>query len=122
MRFLRTARAAQPSQVMIFGAGSDMGAALVQLSKATGAEVTAVTHSAKLWAVAALGADSVLDFAKIGALDLSNSFEVLFDCTGTLSNRQARTLLANQGRFAVIGGGNGKSSRATRPADMRQIH
>ncbi len=48
-------------QVLVAGASGGVGGALVQLARRRGARVVAVTSAAKVEAVRALGADSVLD-------------------------------------------------------------
>jgi len=91
-------------RVLITGASGGVGSAAVQLAKRRGAHVTAVAGSAKMSAVAALGADQMLPrgeslLAAMGA----NSVDVVVDLVAGEQWPELLDLLTLGGRYITAG-------------------
>src|SRR4029453_17136345 len=94
----------QPAQtVLINGATGGVGSFAVQLAKASGAEVTAVTSTPNLELVRSLGADHVLDYTTTDALGDGRRYDLILDTVGNRSVRELRRVLAEGGKAAVTG-------------------
>jgi len=96
--------ALQPGQrVLINGATGGVGSFAVQLAKAAGAEVTAVTSTPNLELVRSLGADHVLDYTTTDALGGGRRYDRVLDTVGNRSVAELKGALAEGGKAAVTG-------------------
>jgi NADPH:quinone reductase-like Zn-dependent oxidoreductase len=94
----------QPGQrVLINGATGGVGSFAVQLAKAAGAEVTAVTSTPNLELVRSLGADHVLDYTTTDALGGGRRYDRVLDTVGNRSVPELKGALAEGGKAAVTG-------------------
>ena len=101
---LTRAQLAKGERVLITGASGGVGSAAVQLAKARGAHVIAVTSAAKADALRDLGADDIVlrDQPLDEALN-GHSVEVVIDLVGGPQWPQLLDILGYKGRYAVAG-------------------
>lgn len=105
----------QPGQrVIINGAGGGVGTMAVQIAKALGAHVTAVTRTESVDVVKALGADEVVDHRKEDFTRGSTRCDVLFDIGGRFPLTRVRKIVADDGIVLVAGGPAGRIGPADR--------
>jgi NADPH2:quinone reductase len=91
-------------RVLITAAAGGMGALLVQLAHAAGAEVVAAAKGVrKLGRLGALGADLVVDYSEPDWTDQVGKVSVVLDGAGGAYGRAALELVAPGGRFSGHG-------------------
>ncbi|MCC2521446.1 alcohol dehydrogenase family protein [Vibrio coralliilyticus] len=101
---LTRAQVSQHDRVVITGASGGVGSAAIQLAKARGASVVAVTSESKTSQILALGADQVAvrDKSLVESLG-SNSVDVVIDLVAGDAWPQLLEVLKPKGRYAVSG-------------------
>ena len=101
---LTRARVAGGDRVLITGASGGVGSAAIQLARARGAEVVAVTSPAKADALTALGASDILfrDDDPVEVLGES-SVDAVIDLVGGAGFPRLLDVMAQFGRYAVSG-------------------
>lgn len=96
--------AAKGDQVLVTGASGGVGSAAVQLLRARGASVTAITQASKASDLKALGAcDVVTRDSDLIARFGKNSFDLVIDLVGGPQHPVLLDLLRPGGRYAVSG-------------------
>jgi NADPH:quinone reductase-like Zn-dependent oxidoreductase len=104
---LRGGAAIQPGQhVLINGAAGGVGAIAVQIAKARGAHVTGVDAPEKLATLKNLGADEVIDYTRVDftRADLfTRRYDLVFDIPGNHPFSQCKRVLAEGGKYVLIG-------------------
>jgi NADPH:quinone reductase-like Zn-dependent oxidoreductase len=92
-------------RILVYGATGSIGTAVVQLAKASGAHVTAVSDTARADLVRSLGADAVLDYTR--GEDFRHTgerFDAVCDTVGILSFLGVRGSLEPHGVFLPTDG------------------
>ncbi|MCL2141177.1 MAG: NAD(P)-dependent alcohol dehydrogenase, partial [Dehalococcoidia bacterium] len=93
----------QGQSVLINGASGGVGMFAVQIAKALGAVVTAVCNTGSVDTVSSLGADAIVDYKKEDVINIRRHFDVVIDVVATLSVKDYRHLLKQNGICIVIG-------------------
>ena len=105
---LRDTASLQPGQrVLIYGAGGGVGTFAVQIAKALGASVTAVSATRNLALLRTLGADDVIDYTAEDFTKRGPRYDVLFDVGSDRSLSDCRRVLAPDGVLVVVGAAGG---------------
>jgi NADPH:quinone reductase-like Zn-dependent oxidoreductase len=105
---LRDKACVHPGQpVLIYGAGGGVGTFAVQIAKALGAHVTAVSSTRNVDLLRSLGADDVIDYTKEDFTRRSQRYEILFDIGGGRSLADCRRVLAPNAIHVLVGAGGG---------------
>lgn len=90
--------------VLITGASGGVGSFAVQLAKHFGATVTATGSTRSLAAVAALGADRVIDYTRNDITKSGLRFDLILDIAAYRPFSDYRPLLNPGGRYVLAGG------------------
>ncbi len=93
--------------VLITGASGGVGSYAVQLAKALGAEVSAVSSTRKADLVRSLGANHVIDYTREDFSDGTRRYDLILDIGGNSKIRRLRRALAPRGALVIVGGENG---------------
>jgi NADPH:quinone reductase-like Zn-dependent oxidoreductase len=103
LRNLRAGQLAAGHNVLINGAGGNVGSLAVQIAKADGARVTGVDRAEKGPMVSALGADSVIDFSREDVTRGSERYDLILDVASTLTLSGCMRVLTPTGVYVFIG-------------------
>jgi NADPH:quinone reductase-like Zn-dependent oxidoreductase len=103
---LRDKAGVRPGQrVLVYGAGGGVGMFAVQIAKALGADVTAVSSTRHVDMLRTLGIDDVIDYTKEDFTRRSQRYDVLFDVGGSRSIADCRSVLTPNGTLVLAGSG-----------------
>ncbi|HET8568954.1 MAG TPA: NAD(P)-dependent alcohol dehydrogenase [Candidatus Limnocylindria bacterium] len=101
---LRDHAQVQPGQrVLIYGAGGGVGTFAVQIAKALGAHVTAVTGPRNVDVASSLGADEVIDHTKEDVTRRPERYDAVLDVAATRSVSSLRRVLGPGGVYVLVG-------------------
>lgn len=87
--------------VLINGASGGVGTYAVQIAKAMGAEVTAVSSTRNLELVQSLGADHLIDYTQEDFTRQARQYDVVLDAVAKSSFWKAKNVLKPRGRFVT---------------------
>ena len=105
---LRDHAQVKPGQrVLIHGAGGGVGTFAVQIAKALGAHVTAVTGPRNVDITKSLGADEVIDYTKEDFARRPERYDAVLDIAATRSLSDLRRVLVPNGMFVQVGAAKG---------------
>jgi NADPH:quinone reductase-like Zn-dependent oxidoreductase len=90
-------------RALIYGAGGGVGTFAVQIAKALGARVTAVTGPRTTDIVSRLGADEVVDYTKDDVLRRGDRYDVIYDVAAIRPIGALRRALAPGGSLVLAG-------------------
>ncbi|MET1010742.1 MAG: NAD(P)-dependent alcohol dehydrogenase, partial [Actinomycetota bacterium] len=108
LRAIRDEGQVQPGQtVLVIGAAGGVGSLAVQIAKASGAKVTAVSSTSKVDLVRSFGADDVIDYTRQDFTDGSRHWDVIIDTAGRRPLSQLRRALTPKGTLVIVGGDGG---------------
>lgn len=103
LHFLRELAQVQPGEhVLIIGASGGVGQYAVQIAKYLGAQVTAVCSAQDADRVSELGADHMVDYRSQDYLGSPETYDVIFEISGTKGFWQTRHALKPKGRFLTL--------------------
>jgi len=101
---LRDRGQVKPGQrVLIYGAGGGVGTFGVQIAKALGGHITAVTSTRNLEIVRSMGPDEVIDYTQEDITRRGQRYDVILDVAGNRSFSAMRRVLMPGGRLVVTG-------------------
>jgi len=104
LQSLRDHAQVKPGQrVLVNGAGGGVGTFAVQIAKALGARVTAVTGARNLEVVRALGADEVVDYTKEDFVRRGERYDAILDVAANRSLSDLRRALSPNGILVLVG-------------------
>ena len=95
-------------RVLVYGAGGGVGTLSVEIAKALGAHVTAVSGAGNLNLLRSVGADEVLDYAQGDFTRNGAHYDVFFDIGGNRSFHACRRILTPKGTLVSVGGPGGR--------------
>jgi NADPH:quinone reductase-like Zn-dependent oxidoreductase len=94
----------RPGQkVLINGGGGGVGALALQITKAHGAQVTAVDSTSKLGMLRSLGAHELVDYTREDFTRRGVRYDLIFDVPGNYPFSACRRALQPDGRYVLIG-------------------
>jgi NADPH:quinone reductase-like Zn-dependent oxidoreductase len=101
---LRDKAKVEPGQrVLISGAGGGVGTFAVQIAKALGAHVTALTSTRNLELIRSLGPDEVIDYTQEDFTRRGERYDVVFDVAANRSVADLRRVLTPNGTLVLVG-------------------
>ena len=95
-------------RVLINGAGGGVGSFAVQIAKALGADVTAVTSTKNVEMVGGIGADRVIDYTREDFTRGAQRYDLVFDVGGNRSLSRTRRVLTTEGTLVLVAPGRGE--------------
>jgi len=101
---LRDKAQVQPGQrVLIYGAGGGTGTFAVQIARALGAHVTAVTRTEHVDLLRSIGADDVVDYTREDFTRRAERYDVVFDIGADRSPEDLERVLRPNGKLVLVG-------------------
>ena len=95
-------------RVLINGAGGGVGTMAIQIGKALGAEVTAVTSPRTLELVQSIGADHVIDYTASDPTRMRDRYDLVLDIGGNHPLGRLARILSPGGSVVLVAPGGGQ--------------
>ena len=102
LHFMRKANIQSGKKVLVYGASGSVGSYAVQLARHFGAQVTGVCSATNVEWVRALGADRIIDYTHEDFSKSGETYDVVFDAVGKVSESQCRSSLKENGLFLSV--------------------
>jgi NADPH:quinone reductase-like Zn-dependent oxidoreductase len=121
------ARIMRGDRVLVVGASGCVGSAAVQVARYFGAEVSGVCSAANVELVRSLGVDRVIDYTREDFATTGETYDIIFDTTGTAPYSRSERALKPGGRLIVVLGsfaqliGIGAPSKASGKTVISQV-
>ena len=96
-------------KALVYGAGGGVGTSAVQIARAFGAHVTAVTSTHNVDLLRSIGADDVIDYTKEDFTRRGDRHDILFDLGADRSFANCRLLSDQPGLEECDGMGTGRA-------------
>jgi NADPH:quinone reductase-like Zn-dependent oxidoreductase len=91
-------------KVLVIGASGAVGSAAVQIARALGAVVTAVTSTPNVELVRGIGAARVIDYTREDFATAAERWDIIIDTTGTAPYARCAPVLERGGRLVAVMG------------------
>jgi NADPH:quinone reductase-like Zn-dependent oxidoreductase len=98
--------------ILINGASGSVGSSAVQIAKALGAKVTAVSGPKNIKLVKSLGADTAVDYSQEDVKNHHDRYDVVMDTVGNLSLSECENILKPRGKCLLVMAGLPKMIQA----------
>jgi NADPH:quinone reductase-like Zn-dependent oxidoreductase len=89
-------------RVLLNGAGGGVGSFAVQIAKALGAHVTAVTSTKNVEMARSIGADDVVDYTRVDFTRGAARYDLILDVGGNARLSAMRRVLTAKGRIVMV--------------------
>ena len=110
LQYMERGRIRRGQRVLIYGASGTSGTTAVQYAKHLGAVVTGVCSTANVELVESLGADSVIDYTKVDALEPGDRYDFVLDAVGKAKTSRlkgsCRASVSGKDRYVSIDDGS----------------
>lgn len=103
LHFLDKVDSLEGKKAMVYGASGAVGTMAVQILKAGGATVTAVSSAANFELTQGLGADRVLDYSSEEFSADTERYDIIFDTVGHFPKAKSKPRLAEGGSSLTVG-------------------
>ncbi len=111
LQAVRDAGQVRPGQrVLVLGASGGVGSFVVQIAKASGADVSAVASARNAALLREIGADQTIDYTAADPLAGSPGYDVIIDIAGNRPVSRMRAALGASGTLVIVGGTGGRTT------------
>lgn len=100
--FMKKANIKKGDKVLVYGASGSVGSYGVQIAKSFDAKVTGVCSAKNIQVVEALGAEKAIDYKSDAFVNITETYDIVFDAVGKLTKAQAKKIAGNSGKVVSI--------------------